>query len=59
MNQYLVIYSEDDGYNYCIYIREDPPAHSWLQPHVWDLPEACTIVAVAQLRGDVSSVMVA
>lgn len=59
MNQYLVIYSEDDAYNYYICTREAPPAHSWLQPRIWDLTEACTIVAVAQLRGDISSVMVA
>lgn len=59
MNQYLIIYCEYESYNYFIMTREDPPAHSWFQPHVWNLTEQCVIVAVAQITGNVSSVMVA
>lgn len=60
MTKYLIVYYDDqDNYQYKIIFREEVPAHSWLQAHPWDLPETCDVIFVAEILGQVSSVMVA
>lgn len=59
MTKYLILYYDENDYGYKILTREEVPAHSWLQPHVWDLPETYDVICVAMIAGDISSVMVA
>lgn len=60
MSKYLIIYYDGDNYTHKVVVKNTAvPSHSWLLPHAWDLRENVDVIAVAQILGDISSVMVA